>query len=416
MTFANLPGVLEEVAPLAGRFAAAGYELYLVGGIVRDQILDRPLDGETDIDLTTDARPDDVKRVISGWAEAVWDQGERFGTVGCSAGGRRYEITTHRSEFYETESRKPAVAFSDDIVSDLSRRDFTVNAMALKLPAGDLIDPYEGQADLTAGVLRTPLTAADSFGDDPLRMLRAARFVSGYGLVPTDDVVDSMVALAERLEIVAVERRRDELDKLVMLPDPTRGLELLGRTGVAAYALPTAADLGAVGARLASLPARLPLRVAALLVDDPGTAERRLADLRFSNEQRRAVLEILEGAIAAPAVDSLSEAAVRRFGFEMGERAGDALELAAQLDAPAVAELSDRLTALGAVEDLAHLALPLDGAQVMGLLGLTEGPEVGEAMEHLLEIRLEQGPLSPVEASALLRAWWADQPRNSSTS
>lgn len=416
MSFVHLADVLDEVEGLASRFADAGFDIYLVGGIVRDQMLDRPLERETDIDLTTDARPDDIKAAISGWADAVWDQGERFGTVGCSAGARHYEITTHRSEFYQPDSRKPAVAFSDDIVIDLSRRDFTVNAMALKLPGGELVDPHGGQADLDDHRLRTPLEANESFGDDPLRMLRAARFVSGYDLRPTDDVRTSMTALASRLEIVSVERRRDELDKLVMLPNPSGGLSLLAETGVARYALPTAADLGTVGSRLTALPARLPLRVAALLVDEPAAAERRLAELRFSNDQRRAVLRIIGGAVMAPTVETSADASVRRFGFEAGAHAEDALLLAAQLNDEATTDLSRRWSELDAVEDLANLEPPLDGRQIMELLGLTEGRQVGEALSHLLEIRIEEGPMTTAAATARLREWWDAQPRNSSTS
>ena len=415
MTFVYLPAVLEEVGPLAARFQDAGFRLYLVGGIVRDQLLDRPLGPQSDIDLTTDARPADTKRVIAGWADAVWDQGERFGTVGCSAGARQYEITTHRSEFYEPDSRKPAVAFSDSILADLSRRDFTVNSMALELPDGELVDPYGGVADLSAGVLATPLGASVSFGDDPLRMLRAARFVTGYDLEPTADVVRSMTTMASRLEIVAVERRRDELDKLVMLDDPSAGLRLLGDTGVAAYALPTDSDLGIVGARLAALPKRLPLRVAGLLVDEPSTVTQRLHELRFSNEHSRAVAQIVNGAISAESASD-SDRSVRRWAYECGAHAADALELAAQLDGQVADRVGQRWQHLDETEDLASLVPALSGAEVMELLGLDQGPVVGEALDHLLELRLEEGPLTAEEAAERLRQWWVGQPRNSSTS
>ncbi|MDQ4096880.1 MAG: CCA tRNA nucleotidyltransferase, partial [Actinomycetota bacterium] len=176
----RLKPLLDEVAPLAERFSRAGFRLYLVGGSVRDAILGRPLE-ELDVDFTTEARPGDIERLLRGWGDAVWLQGKRFGTIGASKDGRRYEITTHRAEAYQPESRKPDVAFADAVEADLSRRDFTVNAMALSLPDLQLVDPHGGIADLAARLLRTPLEPEQSFTDDPLRMLRAARFIAGYG-------------------------------------------------------------------------------------------------------------------------------------------------------------------------------------------------------------------------------------------
>src|SRR6202022_2702541 len=198
---------------IAGRFAAAGWHLYLVGGVVRDAVVGR-MDPDRDLDFTTDARPDDIERIVSGWADAVWTQGKRFGTIGLDKGGRRMEITTHRAEAYHPDSRKPDVVFADAVEADLSRRDFTVNAMALSLPELRLVDPSDGVADLAAGRLRTPLAPEVSFSDDPLRMLRAARFVSGYRLTPDPDLVETVTRLRDRLEIVSDERIRQELDKL----------------------------------------------------------------------------------------------------------------------------------------------------------------------------------------------------------
>src|SRR5690554_2016790 len=186
----RLQPVLAEARPVAERFAAAGKRIYLVGGIVRDLILGRELH-EPDFDLTTDALPHETKRLLAGYAEAIWDQGERFGTIGAKIGGRTYEITTHRAEAYRPDSRKPDVEFSDAIEADLSRRDFTVNAMALALPEPELVDPFDGAADLAAGTLRTPAGPEVSFSDDPLRMMRAARFIAGYGLTPEPGLVDA---------------------------------------------------------------------------------------------------------------------------------------------------------------------------------------------------------------------------------
>ncbi|MEO9223388.1 MAG: CCA tRNA nucleotidyltransferase, partial [Acidimicrobiales bacterium] len=199
---ARLQPLLDEVRPLAEAFDAAGYRLYLVGGIVRDQLLGRELTSEADLDFTTDARPPETKKIIGPLASAVWAQGERFGTIGATIGGRTVEITTHRAEAYHPDSRKPDVAFADEIEADLSRRDFTVNAMALSLPAPELIDPFGGAADLAAGRLHTPLGPHQSFSDDPLRMMRAARFIAGYGLVPEPELTLAVQEGADRITIV----------------------------------------------------------------------------------------------------------------------------------------------------------------------------------------------------------------------
>ena len=235
--------VVEEVAPLAERFAAAGKRVYLVGGIVRDGFVGRPGGGsafgpDSDVDLTTDARPDEIEAIVRGWADALWLQGKAFGTIGCTHAGRRFEITTHRAEAYSPDSRKPEVRFGDDVAADLARRDFTVNAMALELPSLELSDPHGGLADLAAGRLRTPLDPEESFSDDPLRMLRAARFAAGYGLEPAHGLVEAIERLAARIEIVSAERVRDELDKLLVVPSPDAGIWLVVRTGLAAHFLP----------------------------------------------------------------------------------------------------------------------------------------------------------------------------------
>ncbi|MEY2403771.1 MAG: poly(A) polymerase, partial [Acidimicrobiaceae bacterium] len=228
----RLRPILEETRPLAERFAAAGHRLYLVGGIVRDLLADRSLE-QPDIDLTTDARPEETKAVLNGWADAMWTQGERFGTIGAKKGARSFEITTHRADAYNPDSRKPAVEFAEAIEADLSRRDFTVNAMALTLPEPELVDPFDGRSDLLVHKrLRTPLAPEQSFSDDPLRMLRAARFMAGYALEPDDDLREAIEQLRHRLEIVSAERIRDELDKLIVVGDPSAGLWFLNETGL----------------------------------------------------------------------------------------------------------------------------------------------------------------------------------------
>ena len=239
--------VLHELTPLAARFREAGHRLYLVGGTVRDLFVGSGRD-DFDLDLTTDARPPEIKRCLEGWADAIWTQGEKFGTIGAQvrdeATGREriYEITTFRAEAYTDESRKPHVVFADEIDADLSRRDFTVNAMALELTGDDgtpeLIDPFDGAVDLATRVLRTPIGPEISFSDDPLRMLRAARFIAGYQLSPTTELVEAVREMAPRLEIVSAERVRDELDKLIVVDHPAAGLWFLVDTGLADQFLP----------------------------------------------------------------------------------------------------------------------------------------------------------------------------------
>ena len=238
----RLRPVLEATRPIAERFHAAGKRIFLVGGPVRDGIAGRPgglePGAEVDIDLTTDATPDEIELLVSDLSDAMWNQGKRFGTIGLMRQGRRFEITTHRAEAYVPESRKPEVQFGRDIETDLSRRDFTVNAMALSLPGLELVDPFDGIADLAAKRLRTPLEPEVSFSDDPLRMLRAARFIAGYGLAPDAALVAAVESMRSRLEIVSRERIRDELDKLLLLPSPAAGLWFLVNTGLAEEFLP----------------------------------------------------------------------------------------------------------------------------------------------------------------------------------
>ncbi|MHB8505077.1 MAG: HD domain-containing protein, partial [Acidimicrobiales bacterium] len=233
----RLQPLVAETAPLASRFEADGRRLYLVGGVVRDAVLGR-LDPTGDLDFTTDASPDEIEALVADLADAVWTQGKRFGTIGVRLGERTLEITTHRAEAYHPDSRKPDVVFADAVEADLSRRDFTVNAMALSLPDLALVDPFDGVGDLAAGRLRTPLDPEVSFTDDPLRMLRAARFIAGYGLAPDPAVVEAVTALRSRLDIVSDERIRDELDKLVVVPRPGEGLWFTVRTGLAEEFLP----------------------------------------------------------------------------------------------------------------------------------------------------------------------------------
>ena len=452
----RLKPLLDEVGPLAERFTAAGHRLYLVGGSVRDAILGRSLD-ELDVDFTTDARPDDIERVVRGWADAVWLQGKRFGTVGAAKDGRRYEITTHRAEAYQPDSRKPDVAFADAVEADLSRRDFTVNAMALSLPDLRLVDPHGGIADLAARRLRTPLRPEESFSDDPLRMLRAARFIAGYELEPDPELVAAVEAMADRLEIVSAERIRDELDKLVVVARPGKGLWFLVRTGLAAHFLPELPALSleqdpvhrhkdVLAHTVAVVDKTRPdkiLRLAALLHDigKPRTrgfgpegvtfhhhevvgarmAEERMRARRYPVDEIAAVRRLVELHLRFHGYgERWTDSAVRRYARDAGPLLGrlneltrsdcttrnraKARELARRMD-----DLEARIEELRKQEELDAIRPDLDGHQVMAHLGIPPGPLVGRALDHLLELRLDEGPLGEEEAFRRLDEWWENR-------
>lgn len=451
----RLRPILDEVRPLAERYEAAGHRLYLVGGIVRDLVLGRVKDG-FDLDLTTDARPDETLALLDGWADAVWEQGRAFGTIGARKGGQSYEVTTHRAEAYRADSRKPHVTYADDIEIDLSRRDFTVNAMALRLPDPELIDPYGGVADLAAGRLRTPLGPDVSFSDDPLRMLRAARFVAAYGLDPAPDVAEAARAMGDRLEIVSVERIRDELSKLLVVDDPTPGLWFLVDTSLADGFLPELSAMRLeqdpihrhkdVLAHTIAVTAKtrpdLRVRLAALLHDvgKPKTrsigsrgvsfhhhevvgarmARERMRALRYPNDVVDDVsrLVFLHLRFHGYRDDVWTDAAVRRYARDAGPLLDDLNELTrcdcttrnerkARMLAARMDALEERIAELREREELASLRPDIDGNRVMELLGVPPGRVVGEALDMLLEARLDEGPLGEEEAERRLRAWWA---------
>jgi poly(A) polymerase len=437
---------------LSRRLGEAGHRAYLVGGSVRDAFLDRVRAG-SDIDVTTDARPDVIERVVTGWADAVWLHGERFGTVGCAKDGDRFEITTFRAEVYRSDSRKPEVAFSDDIGTDLSRRDFTVNAVAIALDEPELVDPHGGLDDLVARRLRTPLSPETSFGDDPLRMLRAARFVATLGFEPDPELVVAVEQLRERLRIISAERIRDELSKLLIADDPSPGLWLISRTRLADEFLPelnamqleqdpihTHKDvLAHTIAVVAKTSPRLNLRLAALLHDvgKPGTrgygpqgvtfhyhdvvgariARQRLLALRYPNEVVDAVAKLVELHLRFHTYRmGWTDSAVRRYVRDAGPLLDDLNELtrsdcttrnakkAAAL-AKRMDQLEERIAELREQEELAKLRPALDGDAIMEILGVGPGRIVGEAKAFLMEIRLDEGVISEEEARERLLAW-----------
>ena len=459
----RLQPVLEATRPLAERFTAAGHRLYLVGGIVRDLLLDRPLDAG-DIDLTTNALPDQVKALLTPGAEAVWTQGERFGTIGARFGGRDFEVTTHRAEAYHPDSRKPEVAFAEAVEADLSRRDFTVNAMAIELPEPRLVDPFGGAADLASLTLRTPLEPAVSFSDDPLRMLRAARFIAGYGLKPVDELVAAVGELRDRLGIVSAERIRDEFDKLMVVDDPAPGLWFLVDTGLMNEFFPeigamqleqdpihrhkdvlahTIAVVGGVKARKPDGTPNRITRLAALYHDigKPRTrsigtngvsfhhhevvgarmTRQRMKALRYSRADTEAVSQLVYLHLRFHTYGmGWTDAAVRRFVRDAGPLSDELIELtrcdcttrnkrrAAELSRR-MDELEERIVELRQREEVESVRPDLDGSRVMEVLGLAPGPDVGRAMAFLLELRLDEGPLDPADAEERLLAWWAQQ-------
>jgi poly(A) polymerase len=454
--------LVTETAELAERFGAAGHRLFLVGGVVRDVILDR-LAPDHDLDLTTDAVPDEVERILDGWADSTWAQGRRYGTIGARRGSRTFEITTHRAEAYTPDSRKPEVAFSTSIESDLSRRDFTVNAMALRLGAAgapELVDPFDGLADLAARRLRTPLSPGESFGDDPLRMMRAARFISGYGLVPEPDLVEAVVQMRARLEIVSAERIRDELDKLMVVEHPSDGLWFLVRTGLAEEFLPELPALGleqdpihrhkdVLAHTIAVVEKTRPDRVLRLaaLFHDVGKPKTRsfgpagvsfhhheVVGARMTRDRMRALRYPAQDVDTVATLVELhlrfhtyrlgwTDRAVRRYVRDAGPLLDRLNELTradcttrneakARALARRMDELERRIAELREQEELDSIRPDLDGRQVMELLGVPPGPSVGRALAFLLEARLDEGPLGPEEATRRLRSWWEESARD----
>lgn len=400
------------VGELAERFVDAGHRFYLVGGIVRDVLLGRWVSAgdADDIDVTTDATPGQVRVVLQGWADTIWDQGERFGTVGARRRDVVMEITTHRAERYDPKSRKPEVDFSRDVVDDLSRRDFTVNSMAVELPVWELVDPYGGQQDLTIRVLRTPIDPAASFTDDPLRMLRAARFATRYGLSPVDDLRDAMARYCDRLDIVSRERISEELRKFFAVPTAASGVELLRSTGVLDRVAP---DLGSITpSQLLAFDRVGPdatLRWAVLLWsrrDDLDAAAATLRHLRESTSFIRSVTSVLRAATALEGATGASIVDARRTIVTAGSELDSGRTLVAALDVDVDVELLRQIDVVIGSEGAHTLRSPLDGSEVMAATGL-EGREVGSALAYLLERRIVDGPLSSIRATELVRAWAA---------
>lgn len=452
------------VMRLSERFAEAGHEFALVGGPVRDAFLGI---AANDMDFTTSARPDETLALLNAAGATTWDIGREFGTIGASLHGITVEVTTYRSDEYDPDSRKPQVAFGDTLEGDLTRRDFTVNAMAVRLPSLELVDPCGGLSDLVDGLLRTPIDPIISFSDDPLRIMRAARFTAQLGFDVDEPTMSAMSELADRLSIVSAERIRSELERLMISPHPRRGIELMEYTGVAELVLPEVAALKSTvdehgrhkdvyehtltvvdqAIELetdADGPVPGPdfvLRFAALMHDvgkpptrrfGPGgkvtfhqhdivgakMTRQRMRELRFDKQTIKDVSRLVElhqrfhGYGEAVWTDS----AVRRYVNDAGHllerlhrltRADSttrnqrkAMRLQAAYD-----DLENRIAELEEKEELAAVRPDLDGSQIMEILGLAPGPAVGRARKHLLDLRMEHGPLDPDEAERRLREW-----------
>jgi poly(A) polymerase len=461
---AELDRIGEVIDPLGALFAEAGHELALVGGPVRDAMLGR---AHTDLDFTTSAHPDETERLLKGWAKATWDMGREFGTIGARKGPWVVEVTTYRSEAYDPSSRKPSVDFGTSLDGDLGRRDFTVNAMAVRLPGRQVEDPYGGVVDLAHRVLRTPGRPEDSFSDDPLRMMRAARFAAQLGFTVDPAVVAAMTAMAGRIAIISAERVRDELVKLICAPYPRLGLTLLVETGLADLVLPELPALRleadehhrhkdvyehtlTVLEQSMDLEPRLGLdrpdfvsRFAALMHDvgkprtrrflDDGSVtfhhhdvvgakltRKRMKALRFSNDEIDAVTRLVELHLRfhGYGTGEWTDAAVRRYVRDAGDQLGR-LHILTRADcttrnrrkaerlARTYDALEERISRLSEEEELAAMRPALNGEQIMALLGLQPGPAVGAAYKYLLELRIDEGVLSEEEASRRLLAWWA---------
>jgi poly(A) polymerase len=453
----NLLAAGTAARELAERFDEAGHRLYLVGGSVRDALFDRP---NSDLDFTTDARPDEIEEIVRPWAADLYLAGKTYGTIGAIRDGRVHEITTFRSEIYRDESRKPEVTYSDDIEEDLSRRDFTVNAMAIRIPTSDddspeMMDPFGGLVDLHSRLLRTPLDPEISFGDDPLRMLRMFRFVSQLGFVPDEAALTAVRGMHERLEIVSAERIKGELDRMMTGDHVGPALWGLVETGLAAEFIPELTALALQVdpvhhhkdvlahsiAVVEKTSPRLELRLAALFHDigkpdtrefGPGgvsfhhhevvgarMARRRMKALRYSKKTTEDVSQLVFLHMRPHTFKmGWTDSAVRRYVHDAGHLLNDLNELVRcdvttrnkrreRAISRGIDELEERIAELREKEELDALRPPIDGNQVMEHLGLEPGRQVGEIMRMLYERRVEDGPYSEARAYEMIDQWIA---------
>ena len=455
-----------EATELASLFKSAGYKLALVGGPVRDAILGRL---GNDLDFTTDAHPKDCEKILNKWADSVWDIGAAFGTVAGKKGEITVEVTTYRSESYDSSSRKPNVEFGKTIEGDLARRDFTINAMALELttPEPTFIDLFNGVGDLQNKLIKTPGKAEESFSDDPLRMMRAARFMSQLNFEIDSSVLTAIKSMATRLEIISFERIRDEFIKILMSPSPRIGITVLVETGLADYFLPEVPKLKleidehhhhkdvyehsltvleqAIGLESRLDGPNLTLRLAALLHDigKPKTKQliagggvsfhhhevvgarmckERMKKLRFDNHMIEDVSQLVFLHLRFHGYGSgeWTDSAVRRYVRDAGPLLTH-LHLLTRADcttrnkkkaeslAKTYDQLEERIALLMEQEELDKIRPDLSGEEIMQILAIKPSPTVGKAYDFLLELRLEKGPIGKEAATAELLTWWKEQ-------
>lgn len=464
---ANLQRTSESplLVKLGNLFGAAGFEIALVGGPVRDAFLARPTN---DLDFTTSAKPDEIVSVLTGSVDAIWDVGRDFGTIGARIGDTHVEITTYRADKYDADSRKPIVAFGTDLNDDLFRRDFTINAMALRLPEGVFVDPFNGLQDLLEGTIRTPGKPEDSFSDDPLRIMRAARFASQLGFLIQEETFSAMKAMADRIAIVSAERIQVELTKLLLGAQPREGIEALVDCGIADIVFPeipalklevdehhhhkdvyehtlTVLEQAIDYEKKYSLEQDIVLRLAALLHDigKPQTrklesgggvtfyhhdvvgaklATKRLRELRFDNDTIKSVARLIELHLRffGYSDQAWSDSAIRRYVRDADELLTRLHALTrsdvttrnqrkAERLAHAYDDLENRIEQLAKQEELAAIRPDLSGEEIMEVLDIKPGPEVGLAYRFLMELRLDEGPLGYEEAKKRLLSWWASR-------
>jgi poly(A) polymerase len=450
------------LSKLGKLFNDAGFELALVGGPVRDAFLGR---ATSDLDFTTSANPDQILQVLKGHVDAQWDVGREFGTIGARIGEDTVEITTYRADSYDSESRKPVVAFGTNLEDDLFRRDFTVNAMALRLPEGVFVDPFNGLSDLIDGVIKTPGKPEDSFSDDPLRIMRAARFASQLGFMVHEDTFKAMKAMADRIEIVSSERIQVEISKLILGAHPREGLEVLVDSGIAEIVFPelpslklevdehhhhkdvyehtlTVLEQAITYEKQYGLEQDLVLRLAALMHDigKPLTrkletgggvtfyhhdvvgaklATKRLKALRYDNDTTKAVARLIELHLRffGYSDQAWGNSAIRRYVRDADDQLAR-LHVLTRADVTtrnqrkadrlshAYDDLEQRIEQLSEEEQLNAIRPDLSGEQIMEILDLKPGPDVGRAYKFLLELRLDEGPIAYEDAKIRLLAWW----------
>ncbi len=428
MQVQGIESVIADCGELIRRFADANKRLYLVGGIVRDVLSGLSCD-LADIDFTSDATPDEIVDIIEPIAESLWRQGERFGTIGARISGRDVEITTHRGEKYSPDSRKPTVTFSTDLVEDLSRRDFTINAMAIDVMNSQaaLVDPFNGLADLRANLLATPIDPNISIQDDPLRMMRAARFVARSGCKLSGELDAALRSNVDRISIVSVERIRVELDKLLLARYPLEGLQVLASVGLLERVVPelcaveqeSPQTFQLIATAVSEVESESVTRWAALMcVMDAASVKSRMRRLKHANDMVRDVGGVVE-LWHRYFVQSLawSDAKVREVVHQAGDRLGPVRNLAGVatslgLGAGDVELFDQKFQVLNQSEDLSHIGPELDGTQIIEFLAIPPGRIVGEALAELMRLRIDTGPVGSAAAAAHVLKWWTEHPDN----